>query len=122
MHRVGDREDERRADHACPDLRPRGGRLRPTRGRPRAPRRGPLGVWLATASVLARAWEHVERVGRRGRWAPEKVLVTGAGPIGLLAALMGVQRGLEVHVLDRVAGGPKPALVRALGAAYHTGP
>jgi GH15 family glucan-1,4-alpha-glucosidase len=32
---------------------------------------------------------------------PRKVVVTGAGPIGLLAALMGVQRGLEVHVLDR---------------------
>jgi threonine dehydrogenase-like Zn-dependent dehydrogenase len=37
------------------------------------------------------------------------VLVTGAGPIGLLAAMMAVQRGLEVHVLDRVTSGPKPA-------------
>jgi 2-polyprenyl-6-methoxyphenol hydroxylase-like FAD-dependent oxidoreductase len=35
------------------------------------------------------------------------VLVTGAGPIGLLAALLGIQRGLEVHVLDRVESGPK---------------
>jgi threonine dehydrogenase-like Zn-dependent dehydrogenase len=49
------------------------------------------------------------------------VLVTGAGPIGLLAALLGKQRGLEVHVLDRVESGPKPALVRALDATYHTG-
>ena len=39
---------------------------------------------------------------------PRRALVTGAGPIGLLAALMGVQRGLEVHVLDRVTDGPKP--------------
>jgi threonine dehydrogenase-like Zn-dependent dehydrogenase len=38
-----------------------------------------------------------------------------------LAALLGVQRGLEVHVLDRVEEGPKPALVRALGATYHKG-
>src|SRR5690606_23956811 len=45
--------------------------------------------------------------------------VTGAGPIGLLAALIGVQRGLEVHVLDRVTDGPKPALVADLGATYH---
>ena len=44
------------------------------------------------------------------------MLVTGAGPIGLLAALVGVQRGLEVHVFDRVASGSKPELVRALGA------
>ena len=50
------------------------------------------------------------------------MLVTGAGPIGLLAALLGVQRGLDVHVLDRVTDGPKPELVRRLGATYHTGP
>jgi threonine dehydrogenase-like Zn-dependent dehydrogenase len=50
------------------------------------------------------------------------VLVTGAGPIGLLAALLGVQHGFEVHVLDRVTRGPKPELVRRLGARYHTGP
>jgi threonine dehydrogenase-like Zn-dependent dehydrogenase len=49
------------------------------------------------------------------------VLVVGAGPIGLLAALIGVQRGLEVHVLDRVTAGLKPALVAAMGAEYHTG-
>ena len=42
-----------------------------------------------------------------------------AGPVGLLAALLGVQRGLEVHVLDQVTGGPKPDLVRDLGASYH---
>ena len=53
-------------------------------------------------------------------WSPKRVLVTGAGPIGLLAALMGVQRGLEVHVLDRATDGPKPDLVRDLGATYHS--
>jgi threonine dehydrogenase-like Zn-dependent dehydrogenase len=47
------------------------------------------------------------------------VLVTGAGPVGLLAALLGVQRGLDVHVLDRNTAGPKPSLVAALGATYH---
>lgn len=35
--------------------------------------------------------------------------------------MLGRQRGLEVHVLDRVTEGPKPALVAALGATYHTG-
>ena len=47
--------------------------------------------------------------------------MTGAGPIGLLAALLAVQRGYEVHVLDRVTDGPKPELVRRLGATYHAG-
>ena len=32
-----------------------------------------------------------------------------------------VQRGLDVHVLDRMTSGPKPELVRALGATYHSG-
>jgi threonine dehydrogenase-like Zn-dependent dehydrogenase len=48
------------------------------------------------------------------------VLVTGAGPVGLMAALLGMQRALEVHVLDRNQRGPKPALVEELGAKYHT--
>jgi threonine dehydrogenase-like Zn-dependent dehydrogenase len=82
---------------------------------------GPLGVLMEPASVLAKAWDHVERIGKRAVWQPRRVLVTGAGPIGLLAALMGRQRGLEVHVLDRHTDGPKPQLVKDLGAHYHTG-
>jgi threonine dehydrogenase-like Zn-dependent dehydrogenase len=71
---------------------------------------------LEPASILAKAWDHVERIGRRSKaWQPHTLLVTGAGPIGLLAALMGAQRGLEVHVFDRDWTGPKPELVRALG-------
>ena len=50
------------------------------------------------------------------------MLVTGAGPIGLLAALLGVQQGLDVHVLDQVTEGPKPRLVESLGATYHHEP
>ncbi|HEY5897012.1 MAG TPA: glucose 1-dehydrogenase [Burkholderiales bacterium] len=80
---------------------------------------GLAAVLLEPASVLAKAWEHIERIGRRARWAPQRVLVTGAGPVGLMAALMGVQRGLETHVMDRNDTGPKPALVRDLGANYH---
>ena len=82
---------------------------------------GELGVLLEPASILAKAWEHVERIGRRTHWEPRKVLVTGAGPIGLLAALMGVQRGFDVAVLDRMKTGPKPGLVADLGAAYQIG-
>jgi len=79
---------------------------------------GELGVLLEPASVVAKAWEHAERIGARAQWRPRRVLVTGAGPIGLLAALLGVQRGLEVHVLDQVTEGPKPTLVSDLGARY----
>jgi threonine dehydrogenase-like Zn-dependent dehydrogenase len=83
---------------------------------------GELGVLLEPASVVAKAWDHAERIGRRSAaWSPRTALVTGAGPIGLLAALMGRQRGLAVHVFDRVVAGPKPQLVRDLGATYHAG-
>jgi glucose 1-dehydrogenase len=85
-------------------------------------RLGLSGVLIEPASVLAKAWEHIERIGRRTTvWEPRTVLVTGAGPVGLLAALFGVQRGLEVHVFDRLTEGTKPALVRDLGAHYHGG-
>ncbi|HYN93209.1 MAG TPA: glucose 1-dehydrogenase [Pilimelia sp.] len=78
-----------------------------------------VGVLLEPASVLAKAWEHIQAIGQRARWEPRTVLVTGAGPIGLLAALMGRQRGLDVHVLDHNTDGPKPALAGRLGATYH---
>ncbi len=82
---------------------------------------GLLGVLLEPTTVVTKAWEQVGAVGHRAFWEPRTVLVTGAGPIGLLAALVAKQRGLEVHVLDRVETGPKPELVRALGATYHSG-
>ena len=82
---------------------------------------GLLGVLLEPTTVVAKAWEQVAAVGQRAFWEPQTALVTGAGPFGLLAALVARQHGLDVHVLDRVDSGPKPRLVRGLGATYHTG-
>jgi threonine dehydrogenase-like Zn-dependent dehydrogenase len=79
-----------------------------------------IGVLLEPTSVVAKAWDHIDGIGRRSHsWQPKAVLITGAGPIGLLAALIGRQRGLEVHLLDRNAKGIKPELARGLGAIYH---
>jgi threonine dehydrogenase-like Zn-dependent dehydrogenase len=80
-----------------------------------------LGALLEPTSVVAKAWEHIERIGRRATWAPRKVLVTGAGPIGLLAALLSTQRGFETFVFDRATSGRKPDVVDQLGATYHHG-
>ncbi|MGN9810784.1 glucose 1-dehydrogenase [Micromonospora sp. BQ11] len=82
----------------------------------------PVGMLLEPTSVVAKAWDHIERISARTAWKPQIALVTGAGPIGLLAALLATQRGLTVHVLDRNKTGPKPELVRTLGATYHTVP
>ena len=81
-----------------------------------------LGVLLEPTSIVAKAWEQIGRIGARAPfWQPRVALVTGAGPVGLLAALIGVQRGFEVHVLDHAKDGLKPKLVRDLGATYHDG-
>jgi glucose 1-dehydrogenase len=85
------------------------------------PSLGLLGILLEPTTVVTKAWEQVVAVGQRAFWEPRTVLVTGAGPIGLLAALVATQRGLDVHVLDRAETGVKPELVRALGATYHSG-
>ena len=86
------------------------------------PTLGILGVLLEPTTVITKALEQVAVIGRRSFWEPKTLLVTGAGPIGLLAALAAKMFGLEVHVLDRVETGTKPELVRALGATYHSGP
>lgn len=80
-----------------------------------------LGVLTEPTSVVAKAWDQVDKIGQRSWFEPKTALVTGAGPIGLLAAMIGRQRGLDVHVLDRVTSGPKPDLVTAIGATYHSG-
>jgi threonine dehydrogenase-like Zn-dependent dehydrogenase len=85
------------------------------------PALGRLGVLVEPASVVAKAWEQALHVGSRAAWGADRVLVTGAGPIGLLMALAAAHHGAEVHVLDREASGPKPGLAEALGATYHTG-
>lgn len=85
------------------------------------PSLGVLGVLLEPTTVVAKAWEQIASIGRRTFWDPRTALIVGAGPIGLLGALVGVRHGLEVHVLDRVETGPKPDLVKQLGAIYHTG-
>jgi threonine dehydrogenase-like Zn-dependent dehydrogenase len=83
---------------------------------------GLLGVLLEPASILAKAWDHVWRIGQRSKsWRPRTLLVTGGGPIGLLAALMGAQRGLDIHLLDDRHDAAKADLVARLGGTYYAG-
>ena len=84
------------------------------------PALGTLGVLLEPATVVAKAWDHIEKIGRRSTWAPARVLITGAGPIGLLAALLSVQRGYDTYVLDLVTEGRKPEMVRRSGPPTST--
>lgn len=79
---------------------------------------GLLGILIEPASIVAKAWDRLDRLVRR---PGGRALILGAGPIGLLAALLARNRGYEVHIVDRVASGPKVAQSVALGARYHVG-
>ena len=96
-------------------------RVEPDFAVPISSRLGHLGVLLEPASVLAKAWDHVDRISQRAFFARGRALVTGAGPIGLMACLLGAQRGYEMHVVDLAMAGPKRDLVEDLGAHYHAG-
>jgi threonine dehydrogenase-like Zn-dependent dehydrogenase len=80
-----------------------------------------VGMLMEPTTIVAKAWDHIEKIAARAYTEQKRVLVTGAGPVGLLAAMLGSQRQLEVHVLDRLTEGLKPDLVRELGATYHHG-
>jgi threonine dehydrogenase-like Zn-dependent dehydrogenase len=78
------------------------------------------GVLLEPTSVVEKGIAQAFEIQRRLRlWRPRRAAVTGAGTIGLLAALTLRLRGLEVTVFGRT---PKPYLnsdlVEALGARY----
>jgi threonine dehydrogenase-like Zn-dependent dehydrogenase len=96
-------------------------RVEPDFAVPILPRLGGLGVLLEPASVLAKAWDQVDQISRRAFFLRGRALVAGAGPIGLMACLLGAQRGYEMHVVDLAHAGPKRDLVEDLGGRYHAG-
>ena len=53
------------------------------------PSLGDLAVLIEPTSVVAKAWDQVERIASRVPFRLRRALVTGAGPIGLLAAMLG---------------------------------
>ena len=87
------------------------------------PALGLLGVLLEPATIVAKAWDHIDRIGHRTRsWSPRRCWSRARGPVGLLAALMGRQRGHESTCSTAPTTGPKPELVRDLGGTYHARP
>ena len=79
-----------------------------------------VGVLLEPMTIVAKARQYIDATGSRDFFTPRTAVATGAGPVGLLAAVLGVQLGLDVSVFDRVTAGPKPGLVRDLGGTYQS--
>lgn len=87
-------------------------------------RLGELGVLVEPMSVVCKAMETARYVAARVPAAPglrKRMLVTGAGPIGLLTAGAGIDAGFDVTVVDVMRSGVKPDLATDLGATYTDG-
>jgi threonine dehydrogenase-like Zn-dependent dehydrogenase len=63
-----------------------------------ASRLRPVAVLMEPMSVVQKGIDHASRIQQRVSWDPRKAVVVGAGPIGLLAALVLRLRGLDVCV------------------------
>jgi len=80
-----------------------------------------VGVLIEPLTIAAKASVDLEAILRRYPWEPTELraLVLGAGPIGLLAAMMLVARNVETFVYSlEPADSDRASLVRSFGADY----
>ena len=84
---------------------------------PRALRR--LGVLLEPMSVAQKALRQVHAIQRRMPWEPKRMLITGAGSVGTLAACIARLKGLEVVIYSRgPSRGADHTIRQKLGVTY----
>lgn len=80
----------------------------------------PIAVLVEPLSVVEKAWRQARLIQRRIRsWEPQSALIFGAGPIGLLGAMLLRAHGIAVTVVAR-APAPNAAatIVAATGSQY----
>jgi glucose 1-dehydrogenase len=80
-----------------------------------------VGVLIEPLTIAAKASVELESILARLPWEPEALrgLVLGAGPIGLLGAMMLVSRGVETVVYSlEPTDSDRAKLVRSIGAEY----
>jgi threonine dehydrogenase-like Zn-dependent dehydrogenase len=80
-----------------------------------------VGVMIEPASVIEKAWRVALAVQQRFPvWEPTTALVFGAGPIGILQAMLLRQNGMEVTVVARrpAAEAPATRVLEMIGARY----
>ena len=85
------------------------------------PSLGNLGILVEPASVVAKACSLALHFLQRSGVPARTALITGAGPIGLLAALATTQYGIETYVVDIVDSGPKPDVRTESGRSIPLG-
>jgi len=77
-----------------------------------------VAVLLEPLTIVEKAVEQIKRIQSRLVWQPERAVVLGAGPIGLLAGMLLGLEGLEVYFYDAAKPELKRDLAEATGASY----
>jgi threonine dehydrogenase-like Zn-dependent dehydrogenase len=80
-----------------------------------------VGVLIEPLTIAAQAYAELQEICRRYPWerTEQRALVLGAGPIGLLAAMMLVARDVDTVVYSLEPGdGDRADLARSFGADY----
>src|SRR5438445_2893552 len=78
-----------------------------------------VAVLLEPLSISEKGWRHVIAAQRRMTfWDPTRAIVTGDGPVGILAAVLLRLRGLEVPVIEHTEKPDRRTLLAKIGASY----
>lgn len=77
-----------------------------------------VGVLLEPTSIVEKATRQATRAQQRMYWEPKRALVAGAGPIGILGAILLRLRGLAATVFERTEKPERRALLAKIGASY----
>ena len=78
-----------------------------------------VGVLLEPASIVAKAWEQIDRIGGQAFFAPKVAVITGAGPIGsgVRAEVMVGCTGVSSVVLESMKCGATDAMTCLTGVS-----
>lgn len=80
-----------------------------------------VGVLLEPLSFALKTIRQAYSSQRRLRWNPKKALIFGAGPVGLLAAFILRNKGVETHVMAKSErGNLKSRIVESIGGVYFS--
>ena len=77
-----------------------------------------VAVLLEPLSIVEKVVEQMNRIQERLVWQPERAVVLGAGPVGLLAGMLLRLKGIDVHFYDTTERGIKSDLAECIGANY----
>jgi glucose 1-dehydrogenase len=78
-----------------------------------------VAVLVEPLAILERSWRLIDEIQQRLVWQPRRVVITGAGNMGLLAAFLAGLRGLDILIYSRgTQGGAVARIMEQVGCEY----